>query len=600
MSGRSVVDVHTLRSHWDELLTSIRVQSRMVCALLMNCEPITVDGDVVTLGFFHLFHLKQIEEPANKLLVTETLSRIVGREVQLRCEVIDENGRWQERDSEQIGQLRLWSAQDLSSKGELDAFGAYSPMLTPSDFEKAVLAGVSRAFYDEQIRALKGSGSGPAAAKRLWTDPSPEWRAVRRAIAEYIVHDLEGLKDEPSQWKKKWLDEATGKWANADGLLYDDQRKQWEKYRERYGGKATVEDILSFLPFRQQRRKRLTGHRTDIEKLVERVLKNRGENYQFDAQVDYFLVDFLLPERKIIVECDGEHWHSSERQTGQDLKKSAHLESLGWEVYRLRFTADDVQYAVAKTWIDEILDNGERAQRYRGIRPLLEREAVVDQFASKVAQQRDSVGELWRRTRTEEPLTYDRSQELLTFIREHTSSVQDILESVAPLYGKGATWERQFHVLFRGEPQPRSLRTPRGIWVQIDYGSSSQNAYLIPPDGLQPFTQNLAGISEILVQKLRTYHRLHPPDHLEASYERLGSAYYSCVTAWLNPLCEMEFDRVGSGKIYLSFGPYIDQMRKGQAALQESLDRFHQSTTRPSTSDRLKGLLTSTKRWLHG
>ena len=50
--------------------------------------------------------------------------------------------------------------------------------------------------------------------------------------------------------------------------------------------------------------------------------------------VDVFNVDFAIPEKKIAIEVDGGHWHSSPRKIKQDIKKTEVLVSLGWTIIR--------------------------------------------------------------------------------------------------------------------------------------------------------------------------------------------------------------------------------------------------------------------------
>lgn len=52
---------------------------------------------------------------------------------------------------------------------------------------------------------------------------------------------------------------------------------------------------------------------TKIELKIERFLKNNNINYETNYRIDKFLVDFYLNEYNIVIECDGDYWHSNPR-----------------------------------------------------------------------------------------------------------------------------------------------------------------------------------------------------------------------------------------------------------------------------------------------
>ena len=52
---------------------------------MRSCEPVTVEGDVVVLGFVHSFHRSKVEEEHNKRVVEDALSALVGQRYRVRC-----------------------------------------------------------------------------------------------------------------------------------------------------------------------------------------------------------------------------------------------------------------------------------------------------------------------------------------------------------------------------------------------------------------------------------------------------------------------------------------------------------------------------------
>ena len=55
----------------------------------------------------------------------------------------------------------------------------------------------------------------------------------------------------------------------------------------------------------------------------------------------HFCVDFVLPEHNIIIECDGNYWHSSLCAKNRDKIKDKLLTSLGYQV--CRFGEDSIK-----------------------------------------------------------------------------------------------------------------------------------------------------------------------------------------------------------------------------------------------------------------
>jgi very-short-patch-repair endonuclease len=76
---------------------------------------------------------------------------------------------------------------------------------------------------------------------------------------------------------------------------------------------------------------------TDIEMKVARQLDSAGLRYvhQFFLNEKY-LYDFLLVDRKILIECDGDYWHSLNGMYERDLKKDVFARENGFEIMRFR------------------------------------------------------------------------------------------------------------------------------------------------------------------------------------------------------------------------------------------------------------------------
>lgn len=78
-------------------------------------------------------------------------------------------------------------------------------------------------------------------------------------------------------------------------------------------------------------------YKTDIERVMQRALKKERVEvvYNFPIRCKYgYIIDFAIPDKKIVIECDGEAWHKL--GNSRDRKRDAVLRKLGWKILRFR------------------------------------------------------------------------------------------------------------------------------------------------------------------------------------------------------------------------------------------------------------------------
>lgn len=118
------MDIGAIRANWDELLTAVRPHSRMVEALLKDCKPLSLDSNVVTLGFFYPFHRKRVEEPKNKSLVTSMLKRVMGVQLEVRCVMFDKDTAVEEVQKRRPKDKYQQAAEDPVIQAAVEKYGA--------------------------------------------------------------------------------------------------------------------------------------------------------------------------------------------------------------------------------------------------------------------------------------------------------------------------------------------------------------------------------------------------------------------------------------------------------------------------------------------
>ena len=74
---------------------------------------------------------------------------------------------------------------------------------------------------------------------------------------------------------------------------------------------------------------------TSIEVAIEEELKARALNYQKQVPLCKIgVVDFFIPERNLVIQCDGDYWHNRECSKVRDAMQNEVLRKNGYTVFR--------------------------------------------------------------------------------------------------------------------------------------------------------------------------------------------------------------------------------------------------------------------------
>lgn len=74
---------------------------------------------------------------------------------------------------------------------------------------------------------------------------------------------------------------------------------------------------------------------SEIEKIVRKQLVKRKVKFIRQAKISRYSVDFLLPDRKIILEADGTYWHSTPIQIEKDKIRDKNLMNRGYQIIHI-------------------------------------------------------------------------------------------------------------------------------------------------------------------------------------------------------------------------------------------------------------------------
>jgi very-short-patch-repair endonuclease len=75
---------------------------------------------------------------------------------------------------------------------------------------------------------------------------------------------------------------------------------------------------------------------TRPEQLLRKALNVIGITYHPQFPVDWYVIDFYLPDLHLALEADGDYWHSSPEAVARDRRRDATLALLGIRTVRIR------------------------------------------------------------------------------------------------------------------------------------------------------------------------------------------------------------------------------------------------------------------------
>jgi len=81
-------EMEEIRSRWKDFVNAMRGEGskgNLDAFLRSSCEPMSIENNTLTLGFYHKFHKDYIEDPKYRHLVEKKLHEVFGRSYHVRC-----------------------------------------------------------------------------------------------------------------------------------------------------------------------------------------------------------------------------------------------------------------------------------------------------------------------------------------------------------------------------------------------------------------------------------------------------------------------------------------------------------------------------------
>lgn len=80
------------------------------------------------------------------------------------------------------------------------------------------------------------------------------------------------------------------------------------------------------------------GRSSSIEIMLQEAMKEAELHPTPQHIIGPFIADFAFIEQKLVVECDGDYWHSLPERQAKDRQKDGYLKKTGWRIIRLSET----------------------------------------------------------------------------------------------------------------------------------------------------------------------------------------------------------------------------------------------------------------------
>ncbi len=143
-------------------------------------------------------------------------------------------------------------------------------------------------------------------------------------------------------WNKGFTKETNELVADITSRSGKTRKERGSQKGERHGKWGKKDPASSARIIKTMRSGKMYGGKegTKPELKMKELLDQAGIQYLFQEPIAGYLVDFLLPESKTIIEVDGECWHKFSDGREKDRVRDTDLKRLGYKV--IRFWAQNV------------------------------------------------------------------------------------------------------------------------------------------------------------------------------------------------------------------------------------------------------------------
>lgn len=170
--------------------------------------------------------------------------------------------------------------------------------------------------------------------KRVMADPARREHLRQKTLEQFSNPEARQRHRELTlqQFSNPEAGKAHSDWLKA---FYSSPASEYSKQRAR----ETLHLLKQQSAFTERRLEGLAqarkSHGTDIECIVETLLQTLDIEYEAQKRIGWWIVDFYVPGKNLIIECDGDYWHSLPVVAARDIRKNAYFTRKGYQVLRL-------------------------------------------------------------------------------------------------------------------------------------------------------------------------------------------------------------------------------------------------------------------------
>ncbi len=173
------------------------------------------------------------------------------------------------------------------------------------------------------------SDASRAAMKATWQAKSYEERLAHSAPGRLAAHPEKHRGEHNRRWWAALSAEAQQRIIASRG---EKLKAQWVNLSQEERARRLEHLRVAGLSGTRAAR---VAHPTTIELAVSTLLDALGVQYLAEHRIGPYTVDFLIPDRNIVVECDGSYWHSKPNVKARDIVRDKWLSDRGFQVVRL-------------------------------------------------------------------------------------------------------------------------------------------------------------------------------------------------------------------------------------------------------------------------
>lgn len=146
-------------------------------------------------------------------------------------------------------------------------------------------------------------------------------------------------------WPPVWTDESRSAVGSANAKHWRDLSDEERKVRiEKSSAGASERTMAQWASIAPDARRAILmpaivasrrANPSSIERAACAMLDALGIEYVANKRIGKYVVDLLVPNQMLVVECDGSYWHSLPGMPEKDARRDAFFVSLGYRVIRI-------------------------------------------------------------------------------------------------------------------------------------------------------------------------------------------------------------------------------------------------------------------------